>query len=48
MEDAREECLVELEDGECFFVEGFCPMCGSDDLEDAQNLAAVREMKAVD
>ena len=28
------------------FVEFCCPNCGSDDIEDAQNLEAIREAKA--
>jgi hypothetical protein len=41
-----EEALA-LEDGELYFVEVFCPQCGSDDLEDVENLEAVREMKSL-
>jgi rubredoxin len=37
--------LEELRSGELVLVECFCPNCGSDDLEDVQNLEAIAEMK---
>lgn len=40
-----DETFEELQDGELVLVEVFCPNCGSDELEDMQNLIAVRELK---
>jgi rubredoxin len=47
-EDAEEvtDSLGDLQDGELVFIECLCPNCGSDDLEDIENLKALREMKA--
>jgi hypothetical protein len=33
-------------DDELAWVEVFCPNCGSDDLEDCENVAAIQEMKS--
>jgi rubredoxin len=40
-----EETLSELQDSSFCFVECFCPNCGGDNLEDTENLQALREMK---
>lgn len=41
---ALDEVAEELPDGGFIFVEAFCPKCGSDDVEDLDNLEAVRDM----
>jgi hypothetical protein len=38
--------LEELREDELVLIQVFCPMCGRDDLEDLENLEAVREMKS--
>jgi hypothetical protein len=47
--DAQTSAPAERETpaGEAVFIEAVCPSCGSDDIEDAVNLANVREAKAL-